>query len=269
MCRPECWMESNATSSTTSGRTMRRKPWSSIVISRNFLVNSAISASVRPLYALPTLTSMPDRGDHDVQSRQRALQFQPREAAPPRRVRAERVLGHQPLVAALARLLENAVQVIGAGRLLQPREEERVLEAEAFEQLAPGGQGLVEQRAAVEPEQVEDHEHDRHLAPELVVDLLAAEAMLQLEEAQHAAVSMREHLAVEEHIMADARRGLHQLRERARRLLQVTGEKLDTRALAVQLAAHAVVLLLGPDGAGAMRVKASCGVSTGLARMKR
>ncbi len=34
-------------------------PWSATVISRNFVVNSAISASVRPVYALPTLTRRP------------------------------------------------------------------------------------------------------------------------------------------------------------------------------------------------------------------
>src|SRR5439155_1271622 len=50
-CRPECWMESNATSSTTSGRTIRTWPMSSTVIARKRTVKVAISASVSPGYA--------------------------------------------------------------------------------------------------------------------------------------------------------------------------------------------------------------------------
>src|SRR5438105_4935189 len=60
---------------------------------------------------------------HDVQRRQRPLELQPREAAAAGRVWAERVLDHQSLIAALARLLEYPVEVERVGRLLEAREQ--------------------------------------------------------------------------------------------------------------------------------------------------
>src|SRR5437867_2961401 len=59
---------------------------------------------------------------------------------------------------------------------------------------------------------------------------------------------MRQHLAVEEHVVTDGAGRLDQLGERAGRLLQVAREELDPIGLAVELAAHAVVLLLRPHG---------------------
>ena len=62
--KPDLWraermITSNATSTTIGGSTTRYRPWTLIVCSSNHLVISAISASVRPLYALPMVTSCP------------------------------------------------------------------------------------------------------------------------------------------------------------------------------------------------------------------
>src|SRR5579864_5474438 len=126
-----------------------------------------------------------DGGHDDVERGKRALELQPGEAAAARRVRAERILHHQALVTPRPGLREDPVEVVGAGRLLDAREEERMLEAKPFEQLAPLLERLVEQRAAVEPQEVEDDQRDRHVAPQRAVDLLASEAALELEEPQH------------------------------------------------------------------------------------
>src|SRR5207248_9339049 len=125
-----------------------------------------------------------------------------------------------------------------------------MLEPEALEDFAPRGQRLVEQRAAIQPQQVEDDENDRHVAPQFAVDLLAAEPALQLEESKHLSVAMREHLAVEKNVVADPWGRLDRLRKGRRRLFQVTREQLDAWALPVQLAPHAVVFLLRPYSAG-------------------
>src|SRR3981081_4929977 len=105
-------------------------------------------------------------------------------------------------MAARAGVGEYAIEVVGTRRLFEAGEEEGVVEAQSFEQPAAILQRLVQQRAAVEVEQVEDHQHHRHLIPELVRDLLATQAALELEEPQHASLSMRADLAVEKHGMS-------------------------------------------------------------------
>src|SRR5580704_16947205 len=57
---------------------------------------------------------------------------------------------------------------------------------------------------------------------------------------------MREHLAVEEYVMADGRRVFCELRKSARGFLQVTREQLDTIALQVKLAPNSIIFLLRP-----------------------
>jgi len=52
--------------------------------------------------------------------------------------------------------------------------------------------------------------------------LLAAEPPLQLEKPEHSALAMSEHLAVEQHVVADRRRVLGQLGKSAGRLFQVS-----------------------------------------------
>ena len=190
-----------------------------------------------------------DRGHDDVKGRQRPFQFQPREPATPRGVRALRILHHQPLVTARSGFSKDPIKVVGTRRRLDARQEKRRRETEAFEQPPPGFEGLVQDGPAVQPKEVEDDENDRHLLAELGGNVLAAEPSLQLEKPQDATVAMRQHLAVEKHVVADRRRTLDQLRERGCRLLEVAGEELDPPALAVKLAAHAVVLLLGPHAA--------------------
>ena len=69
--------------------------------------------------------------------------------------------------------------------------------------------------------EVEDYEYHGDLPPKLVRHLLAAQAVLQLEEPEHLSVPMREHLAVEEHRVTQPRSALNQLGKRARRLLEV------------------------------------------------
>ena len=187
-----------------------------------------------------------DRRHDDVECRERPLQFQPGQPATPGRVRAQWVFDHQALVASAAGLGEDAIEVLGIGRLLEPREQVGMLEPQTFQQLAPRRERLVEQRTPVEPQQVEDHEHDRDIASKVGIDLLAAQAALQLEEPQYASIPMGQHLPVEEDVVSKRWRGLGELGKCRRGFFQVARKKLDARRLAMHLAADAVVLLLGP-----------------------
>ena len=202
-------------------------------------------------HSLALAVSPFDRGDDHVQRREWPLQLEPRQSAAARRVGAERVLDHEALVAALAGLCEDPVQVGRIGRLLEPRQQEGRLEAQAFKQLSSRRERFVKQRSSVEPQHVEDDEHHRNLSPQLVVDLLAAEPALQLEETQNAAVAMCQHLAVEQNVVANRGRSIDKLGESSRRFLEVAREQLHARLLAMQLAAHAIVLFFRPDGARA------------------
>src|SRR5450756_1088983 len=96
-------------------------------------------------------------------------------------------------------------------------------------------------------EEIEDHEHHGDLASQLTGDLLATQPVLQLEEPQHLPVPMGQYLAVEQDRVTQPRSALRQLRECASRLLQVAREELDATIGMMKLAAHTVVLLLGPD----------------------
>src|SRR5947209_10053345 len=106
---------------------------------------------------------------------------------------------------------------------------------------------MVEQVLAVEAQQVEGDQYDGHLAPHLLADLLAPKPPLELEEAPHAAIAVRENLAVHDELVAYGAGGISKLGEGRRRLFQVAREECDLGASRVQLAAHAVVLLLCPD----------------------
>src|SRR6266581_6920892 len=130
-----------------------------------------------------------------------------------------------------------------------------MLELERLEQASPLLQRFVEHGPIVDPQQVEDDQRHRNLAPELLVDDLATEAMLQLEKAKDASVAMGQHLAVEHHAVRESQRRLCELRKRGGRLFQVAREHLDAAVDVVQLAPHAVVLLLRPDLAGAHAVE--------------
>src|SRR5713101_8319014 len=121
-----------------------------------------------------------------------------------------------------------------------------MLDAEPFEQAASLLQRLIEKGSAVEVQQVEDHQDHGHLAAQLGRDLLSPEPALELEETQHVSIPMGEDLAVEEDGMPQSLRALSQLGERARRLFQVAREQLDPTIVTMELAADAVVLLLGP-----------------------
>src|SRR5690242_15038413 len=102
-----------------------------------------------------------------------------------------------------------------------------MLELERLEEASPFLQRFVEYRATVDPEQVEDDQRHRHLALELLIDDLATEPMLQLEEPQHASVAMGQHLAVEHDAVRKSHRGLGELGKRGGRFLQVAREHLD------------------------------------------
>src|SRR5438046_424080 len=111
-------------------------------------------------HALALAVAPFDRGHDHVQRGERPLQLQPREAATSRRVWAVRVLDHQALVPALARLRKDAVEVVGARRLLHARKQEWMLDLERLEQAPPLLQRLIEHRATVYPEQIEDDQRD-------------------------------------------------------------------------------------------------------------
>src|SRR6266852_6049702 len=121
-----------------------------------------------------------------------------------------------------------------------------MLDAEPLEQAPSLFQRLIEKGSAVEVQQVEDHQDHRHLAAQLGRDLLSPEPALELEETQHVSIPVGEDLAVEEDGMPESWRALSQLGERASRLFQVAREQLDPTIVTMELAADAVVLLLGP-----------------------
>ena len=86
-----------------------------------------------------------DGGHHHVESGKRPLQLQPRQPAPTGCVRAQRVLDHQALVAALACLSKDPVEVGWTGRFFLAREQKWMLDIKALEQLASRLQRLVEE----------------------------------------------------------------------------------------------------------------------------
>ena len=116
-------------------------------------------------HASPLAVAPFDSRDNDVEGGEGTLQLQPRQPAAPGRVWAQRVFDHEPFVAASTCLGEDPVEVVRVGRLLQPREQVWVLESQPLEQLATGRERFIEERAPVEPQQVEDHEHDGYFAP--------------------------------------------------------------------------------------------------------
>ena len=83
-------------------------------------------------HALPLAVAPLDRSHDDVECRERPLQLQPCQAAPSWRVRTDWILDHQPLIATFSRLGKDAVEVLRVGRLLEPRQQKRMLEAETF-----------------------------------------------------------------------------------------------------------------------------------------
>ena len=83
-----------------------------------------------------------------------------------------------------------------------------MLDLERLEQAPPLLQRFVEHGPTVHPQQVEDDQRHRYLAPEPRVDDLATEATLQLEKAKHAPVAMRQHLAVEHDAVRESQCGL-------------------------------------------------------------
>src|ERR1700692_13018 len=119
-----------------------------------------------------------DSSHQNVERRQRSLQLEPGKSAPPWRVGTQRVLHHQPLVAPLARVREYPIEVVRAGGHLESGEDEWRLDAEALQQAAPQLQRLVQQRAPVEVQEIEDHEHDRDCLPQLISPPLSTEAVV-------------------------------------------------------------------------------------------
>ena len=149
-----------------------------------------------------------DADDDAIERRQRALELQPAVAAPAGRVGRVGVLDHQALVAALLRRVEDrptAPARVDGGEQVAVAMPGHVWQAQRVEKRAPLAQrqtsavGSTRCAAALaECEQVERNVDDRHLCLHLRRRVLAAEALLQLDERQRHAVTKREHLAVED-----------------------------------------------------------------------
>ena len=100
-------------------------------------------------------------------------------------------------------------------------------------------------------QQVEGHEDQRHLGAQPVRDHLPTQPPLEVEEGQHAVATPGQHLAVEHQLVPYPGGPLGDLREGRGGLLQVAAEELASPgSVSMQLAAHAVVFLLGPGGLG-------------------
>src|SRR5260370_34640930 len=109
-----------------------------------------------------------------------------------------------------------------------------------LEQEAALGERRVEQRAVVEKEQLEGHKTDRHLGAGEEIDLLAAEALLELGEGDGAAVAPSDDFAVGDEITSDATDGIEKLGkfgdavERAGIDFNFQGARVDLRADAIE-----------------------------------
>ena len=187
------------------------------------------------------------------------------------RVRAQRVFHHQALVAPLAGLGEDPVEVLGVlVRRLEPRKQEGRLQASS----SNGRRASEGSSSSARPSS-----HTRSKTTSTTGTSPRSSSRPTLRPSRRCSSKKRSTRPVAMRQGPRRRRArrapiagalLDQLRESRRGFLQVSREKLHAVTPPVQLAAHAVVFLLQSRRLPApMRSKASVAVSTGLASMKR
>ena len=162
-----------------------------------------------------------DAGHDHVKRRQRLLQFQPAQPAPPGRVLTGRVFDHQALIVPGPRRIENPVELLRGVRLDEIGQHEWRRKVELVEQPPPFAEWLLQQIATVQVQHVEGDEDDRHVGQELSADHLAPQSVLQLKEGAHDAALECQQLAVEQDIVRhDTGRG-HHLGKGGRHLVEI------------------------------------------------
>ena len=149
-----------------------------------------------------------DGGDDHVERAQRPLHLQPLHAPPARPIRRPWVFHHQPLVPALARREELAVEcrdevVTGGVERRLAREAERSLQRQGSQPDVPLRQWEVEKRCPIALEEIEDDERGRQPLAHLPGHVLASEPCLERRE-RHGAVGLEgQHLRVQHEAAGD------------------------------------------------------------------
>ena len=195
-------------------------------------------------FAVPLLGA---HHDH-IERGQFLFVFQPGLPAPARRVKARAVLDHQPFVAAGARRFKGRLDVLGGGHAMDRRDFQARRQGERLKREAALGERALEQRRAIEEEQIEGLEDDGDVAraaKEIVLGL-APEALLQIEEREPAALVEREDFAIENDFAGVAASGAGEIGELSGDLPQVPGENLRPPLSEMHLGADAVELVFGP-----------------------
>src|SRR2546423_1606723 len=198
-------------------------------------------------------------GDHDIERGERALELHPELPTTPGNVRRLGSFGEQAFVADGESLEEtvldffDAAAEFGAGVLQQ-----RLLGAgeKLLQQKAPLRERRIEQCAVVEKEQVESHEAYWQLLAREEIDLLAAEALLELGEGNGAAIAPADDFAIEDEFAGNTAQGRVQLGEfgdaieRARVNLYLRGAFVSLGANPVELVFHEGPVREGGDDVG-------------------
>ena len=238
----------------------------------------AISASVRPVYALPMVSRRAvglvalahregvvgehaaalavaplDADHHAVERRQGLLQLQPAQATPAWLVAGIGVLDHQALVVPRPGIIEMPIDLArgGGGREVRPEDPlaGSLGEGERVERRPPLAERGLQQVLPAAVQQVERNEHDRHLGQQLLRWPDAPEPRLERREVEDRPLAPRDELPIDHHraVVEEGARRRRYLGERARHVIQVAAEEPDRSArLEVELGADTVVLVLDP-----------------------
>ncbi len=202
------------------------------------------SAEVEVAEPPATPAAAPLGGQHHEIDRPNRLHLEPAAAPPAGLVGRIQRLQHHPFVAACHRRAMKLVRLLGR-RGDDPGNQQRGGNG-AGQQLGPAMEWLVEQRDAVEIEDVEDEQGHRELVPHPLDIEPAAEAPHGGLEGQGTAVGPeRDRLALDDEFRCrESPRRLHQLRDRAGHLVEASGVDPDLVAPPVDLDPGPVELVL-------------------------
>ena len=197
---------------------------------------------------------MPDlhAHDHAVERGQGLLELEPGVASAAGCVDRFGVLEHQALVATLLGLAEDPLQLglVGSVHERGQPEARRARKVEPLQPPAALTQRLAQQWLRRPPlpqrEHIEGDVDDRHLGHDLGRRLLAPDTRLQLQEGQHGAVLPGQQLTVEDPVPGHRASSCCDLGEAVGDVVEIAAEQAHLVALAVQLGADAVVLVLDP-----------------------
>ena len=189
-------------------------------------------------------------GDHDIKTEGTGFEFQPRLAAAPGGVRTVGVFDDESLVAGCFGREKGRLDGLGGGRVRDGDALESLWQDEGFQQTAAFGQGFLEQRPAIQPEQVEDDKTQGDFPGHEEVGFASAQTLLEIEEAEFPAFRVGDDFAIKDHFLTEAGGLLQDFRELGFHLPEVAGKDGRPVRGAVQLGADAVKLGFQPDPRG-------------------